>query len=408
MSTTIAPVSAAARFESLDALRGVAVLGILMMNVQAFLMHPNAYQYPPAHMDLSGANETVWFLSHVFFEMKFITIFSALFGAGIVLMVGEASDAPLGLHYRRMIWLLGFGLVHAYAFWYGDILVSYAAVGMVAVLFRAMPASKLILWGAFWIAVTGLLMLVFFGAFALSPETLDPVETGMAPSAEDLAHWVAAYQAGFWARLPGNAVFALFGELFSLTLLAGRLVGVMFVGMALFKTGFLTLQWRARAYAAGAAIGLGIGLPLVWFGGRHAVASQFALDEMWVHMATNYFGSLAVAFGYAALIMLVCKPGWLRLARLPFAAAGRMAFTNYLTQTLIMTFIAVGGIGLGYYGRVERIDQVKIVLAVWIVQLVVSTLWLRFFRFGPFEWAWRSLSYGRVQPFLRDDAERSG
>jgi uncharacterized protein len=73
-----------------------------------------------------------------------------------------------------------------------------------------------------------------------------------------------------------------------------------------------------------------------------------------------------------------------------------------------MTFIAVGGIGLGYYGRVERVDQVKIVLAVWIVQLVVSTLWLRVFRFGPFEWAWRSLSYGRVQPFLRDDAERSG
>ena len=194
---------------------------------------------------------------------------------------------------------------------------------------------------------------------------------------------------------------ALLGQLMSLTLFAGRLVGVMFLGMALYKLGFLTLRWSVRGYAIGAVAGLLVGLPPVWLAGSHALDAGFPLDEIWLHAGVNYAASLAVAFGYACLVMLACKAGALRLVRAPFAAAGRMAFTNYLTQTLVMTFLMVGGIGLGLFGQLERTEQVQLVVVVWIAQLVISMLWLSVFRYGPLEWAWRSLTYGRAMGVMK-------
>ena len=397
MSERPGPVTAKERYESLDVLRGVAVLGILMMNVQAFAMHPTAYQYPPAHLGLEGANGLAWLISHVFFELKFITIFSALFGAGVVLMTGEARGRTpsVRLHERRMIWLLLIGLVHAYVFWFGDVLVPYAVMGLIVVRFRHMVPARLIGWGVFWIVLSGVLMTGLFGAIALAPEGVEASEVGMATTPEALEEWTAAYQSGFAGRLGQNAMMALFGQLMSFTLFAGRLVGVMFLGMALFKLGFLTLRWSARGYAIGAVAGLLAGLPPVWLAGSHALEVGFPLDEIWLHAGVNYAASLAVAFGYACAVMMACKAGALAVLRAPFAAAGRMAFTNYLTQTLVMTFVMVGGIGLGLFGELERIEQVQLVVVVWVAQLVISTLWLSVFRYGPFEWAWRSLTYGR-------------
>jgi len=139
----------------------------------------------------------------------------------------------------------------------------------------------------------------------------------------------------------------------------------------------------------------------VAWGGQVAIAHDFSLDTMWIHTATNYGGSLLVSLGYAALINLACKAAWLKLIRAPFAAAGRMAFTNYLSQSIVMVFLTVGGIGLGLFGELERVQQAQLVVTVWIVQLIVSVLWLQVFRFGPFEWLWRSLSYGQLQPIMK-------
>jgi len=399
------PVTAAARFESLDALRGLAVLGILMVNVQAFTMVWEAYQYPPAHMDLTGANLSAWFVTHVFFELKFITIFSALFGAGVLLMAGDGDDQDrVRLHRRRMTWLLIFGLLHAYLLWFGDILTTYAVAGFIIVLFRRMSASKLIVWGGVWTLLSGILLVLAMSALALAPESMDAAELGMAPTPEALAERVATYQAGWLDSRPTNALGALIGQLSSMTLFAGRVIGVMFFGMALFKLGFFTAQWRARSYLISAVLGLGVGLPPIWLAASHAVETGFALDGLWIHTMANYVGSLFVSLGYASLVMLACKAPWLALVRKPFAAAGRMAFTNYLTQTLTMVFLTVGGIGLGLYGELERMQQVQIVLAIWVVQLIWSPIWLAFFRYGPFEWLWRSLTYGKLQPIGRQRA----
>ena len=389
------------RLSSIDTLRGIAVLGILFMNVQVFAMHGNAYQFPPAHMDLTGANATVWWTAFTFFELKFITIFSALFGAGIVLMLGDDKSLGTRQHYPRMLWLLLIGLIHAWVFWYGDILVTYALIGMLAVMARAMSVAKLLFWGFFAIILNGFVLVGLFGSFNLVPGEIDAVSMGMMPSPEDLAETVALYQGGFMERLPYNAGFAAIGEIAGLLLFGARTFGLMLIGMALFKSGFLAARWSGLVYLVCAVVGLGVGLPISAWAASAALADGFDLRHMWEHQGANYFASLLVSFGYASIVMLLSKINIFGIILYPFTAAGRMAFTNYLGQTLIMTYLFVGPPGLGWFGTVERVGQAQIVIAVWIGQLVFSMLWLSVFRFGPFEWLWRSLTYGKLQPILK-------
>mgnify|MGYP003627265954 CR=1 FL=1 len=387
------------RFESIDTLRGLAVLGILMMNVQGFAMVSQAYTWPPAHMDFSGANQSVWFFSHVFFAMKFMTIFSALFGAGIVLMLGEDKTSNLGVHYRRMAWLLVIGLIHAWIFWWGDILVPYAVMGMLVVLARRMSITGLMIFGSILVLLSGLIMAGLFSLLPMIPP--EELQLAFTPTPEMVSDMVAIYQQGFMARLPENAALTLQAEPMQVTLFAPRLAGVMLIGMALYKWGFLTLKWSMTSYLIAAVVALGIGIPVSWWAANHHLETGFAIDSLWMGETINYFISLAVAFGYGAVIMMLCKVGIFALLLKPLTAVGRMAFTNYLTHTLVMTFIFVGAPGLGLFGTIERVGQMQIVFAIWIAQLIISPIWLSWFRFGPMEWVWRSLTYWKFQPMLK-------
>lgn len=387
------------RLVSIDALRGIAVLGILMMNVQGFAMTPFAYDDPTMQMDLTGANLDVWAMAHTFFAFKFITIFSTLFGAGIILMAGDGDD--VGKHYPRMLWLLAIGAVHAYFLWWGDILVHYALLGMIAVKARRMAPLKLVIWGLVLISITALLMVGggYLGVMFATPESA-------AQEAEMIAGFqtgmTAAYQAGFVDRLPWNAGFALVGQLFSMIGLGPRTLGLMFIGMALFKSGFLSASWSHARYGILALITLPLGWWLCHELTTVMIAGEFETQAMADGNALTYIGSLTLSFGYASAVMLLSKIGLFSLIIKLFAATGRMAFTNYLSQTLIMSFIFVGAPGLGLFGTVERVDQAKLVLIVWAVQLIWSPIWLHFFRFGPLEWVWRSLTYGKAQPLLKE------
>jgi uncharacterized protein len=390
------------RLISIDALRGVAVLGILMMNVQAFAMIAQAYDNPLAHMDMTGANADVWATANTFFSVKFITIFSALFGAGIMLMVGEGEKT--GKHQTRMNWLLVIGLIHAHIFWWGDILVSYALFGMIAVRARNWSVRKLLIWAAGLITLVGLMLTGLFASFTLIPDGIDPVKLGMALGPEDLESLVATYQAGFVEHIGPNSAQALGGEIAGTLLFGGRVLGVMYIGMALFKTGFLSATWKSSHYLLIAVFALAIGLGLSGLSTQIALDTNFDLEHKWSEFAANYVGSLFAALGYAAVVMLICKAKVFGFIVNIFAATGRMAFTNYLTQTLIMTFIFVGSPGLGLFGTMERVEQAQLVMAVWVLQLVWSPIWLSMFRFGPFEWLWRSLTYGKLQPMSKPKA----
>ncbi len=388
------------RFISIDALRGIAVLGILMMNVQGFAMSPFAYDNPTMQMDLTGDNLSVWALAHTFFAFKFITIFSALFGAGIILMAGEGEDT--GRHYPRMVWLLVIGMIHAYLIWWGDILVTYALLGMLAVKARRMAPLPLVVWGLVLIAVSGLIMVggAYVGAM-LGGEGSAEQDAFMA---DMLANSTTAYQSGYLDRLPWNVGFALMGQIAGMIMLGARTLGLMFIGMALMKSGFLSASWSTARYAILSALFLVAGWYMNHMSTTTLIGGEFSPQATADGNAWSYPGSLVLAFGYASFVMLVSKIGVFSLIVKLFAATGRMAFTNYLTQSLIMTFIFVGMPGLGLFGTVERVDQAKLVLLVWALQLVWSPIWLHFFRFGPLEWVWRTLTYGKAQPLLKGQA----
>lgn len=390
----------AMRFESLDTLRGFAVLGILMVNVQYFgLLWPSTdFPYVQGNFD-QPVNQLAWWFTQTFFELKFITLFSAMFGAGICLMLGT-GEAAHKRHWRRMLWLLFFGLIHAYIFWYGDILVPYALAGMVVVTARRMTTGGLMALGLGLVAFTGLLMIGGAAIGALLGDTTTGAESmGFTP--ERVAELTALYQAGFIDRMPYNMATTLIFELIQLVMFSGRIAGMMLIGMAAFRAGFLTLGWSAKRYGWCAAICIPLGVALSGWQAWYVLANDFSTRVAWQAEAAQYVGSMFLAFGYASLIMLICQQVWLKPVTSVLAATGKMAFTNYLSQTLIMTFIFVGFPGLGLFGQVDRSVMVLMVVGVWVLQLAWSPFWLSRFRFGPMEWAWRSLTYGKAQPFRR-------
>jgi uncharacterized protein len=399
------PVTESERIVSLDVLRGFAVLGILVMNMGAFSMPAAAYFDPTAYGDLSGLNGWVWRLTHVFADLKFMAIFSMLFGAGIILMAERSESrgqSGAGLHYRRMVWLIVFGLLHAHLLWYGDILYWYGMCGLVVYLFRNVRPGWLIGWGALSMAVASILL--FSGGVTMPSWPVGMVEQIVAelkPPPEVTAAEVATYQGGWLQQMDARVPKAL--EMQTSTLLAWaawRVSGLMLLGMALFKLGLFSAKRSPKVYSTLIAVALLVGVPLIAYG----IKRNFAMDWdatyfFWFGLQFNYWASILVSLGWVSVVMLACQVNLTTLTR-PLAAVGRMAFTNYIMQTVICTTIFYGH-GLGLFGQVERAPQLGIVVAVWAMQLIVSPIWLRHFTFGPLEWLWRSLIYLERQPFRR-------
>ena len=201
-----APVRAGERIAAIDVLRGFAVLGILAMNVQSYSMVSAAYLNPAANDKLAGAGFSVWVLTHVFFDTKFMSIFSTLFGAGMALMAERAASrgaSATGVHYRRQFWLLLLGLAHAHLIWYGDILVPYALCGFLLYSLRGLKPRKLVIAGFAMTAVTPVFFLLAASSIPNMPaEARDGLERGWAPPAAEVEAEIATYQSGWLTQLP--------------------------------------------------------------------------------------------------------------------------------------------------------------------------------------------------------------
>lgn len=403
MTERAAPVHAQERIASIDVLRGFALLGILIMNIQSFAMVEAAYFDPSAHGDLSGINWWVWAISHAFADMKFMALFSMLFGAGIILAT-QSRDArglpSFAYHYRRNLWLLVFGMIHGYLIWYGDILVTYALAAFVLYWLRSLRALWLMVIGALLLSVPLVLNL----SLAYAPaDIVQEIATGFAYAPEQMRAEIAAYR-GSWAeqlaqRVPATA--AMQTEAIP-AFLIWRAGGLMLLGMGLFKLGILAGSRSARFYTSLALVSLCLGLPLVSLSVINLTAQGYdaMYSQVGMGLVYNYFGSIAMALAYIGLVMRLVQSGWLLGLQKRLAAVGRTAFTNYIMQSLICTFVFYG-VGLGLFGSVERWGQGVIVLAIWALQLGIAPLWLAKYRFGPLEWLWRSLTYMRLQPMLR-------
>jgi uncharacterized protein len=406
MAAIAAPVSQAERIDSLDVLRGFALLGILVMNIASFAMPFSAYFNPTAWGDITGANHWVWLFSHLLFDQKFMTLFSLLFGAGIVIFSERAAArgrSAAALHYRRTFWLLVIGAAHAYLLWYGDILVLYAMCALILYPLRRLSPK--------WLLPIGVVMLAVGSGFSLlagltlpqwPPEAVAEITEFWAPSAEKIQEEIAAYT-GPWSGQMAHRVKMSFSFHTGYFLKWGfwRAGGLMVLGMALFKLGVFSAKRSRRTYFTMLVAGAVVGLLLIHTGIYRNKEVHFDVRySFFLGAQFNYWGSLFLSAAYIGLLMLWCQRGaggWLKQR---LRAVGQMAFTNYLLHTLICITIFYGP-GLGLFAQVNRVGQISIVLAIWVAQLLYSPWWLKRFRFGPFEWLWRSLTYWRRQPFRR-------
>ncbi len=406
MNGSLNPTIGSDRIQSLDLLRGFALLGILIMNIQSFSMPGAAYLNPMNYGDMTGSNKWVWILGHVFADQKFMAIFSMLYGAGVILVTQNAEKKfgkSAGLHYRRTFWLLVIGLIHAHLIWYGDILVTYALCALFVYLFRNVRPSRLLTIGIGFISIHSLLYLLLgWSTPYRSEEASADAIAAWTPSLDSINANIEAITGSLSEQISYNSQEALMLETFVfLTYFMWRAGGLMLVGMALYKWGILTASKSKTFYLRGWILSWGIGLPIVIYGVIRNFAEDFSFEfSMFLGSQFNYWGSLFIAFGYICMIMLLAKSNSMLAFKSRLAAIGQMALTNYLSQSIICVLIFYG-VGFGLFGQIERTGQILITFAIWLVQFLWSKPWLSKYRFGPAEWLWRSLTYMKKQPFKR-------
>jgi uncharacterized protein len=397
-----APVASVERLESLDVLRGFALLGILAMNIRMMAAPFGAYLFPYTLWEFEGANRAAYLFTAVFFDLKMMGLFSMLFGVGVLFYAGKAGTAgapATGLWFRRMGWLLVIGLVHAYLIWNGDILVPYALCGLLVLWWvRNWPPRALLVGG---------LALLTIGALLNAGQTLmwdvmseaDRAEQleFMSPTPAQAEQQLAEMRAGYLEIVAGRAPMVALGQsIYFVMFFLWRCSGMMLVGMALFKWGFLTGERAPALYARVATVCLPTGLALSAYGFTALESVGFTMPARAVADSWNYVGAIFTSVGYASVLLYAAATGRFAAVRRRLAAVGQMAFTNYLSQSVITAVLFLGwGFGLA--------------VVIWAVQVVVSPLWLAHFRFGPAEWLWRSLTYWQLQPMGRPSpVERPG
>jgi len=404
--TIIKATSPEQRIISLDLLRGFAVLGILIMNIQSFSAIGAAYINPTAYGDLTGLNKWIWILSELFADSKFMSIFSMLFGVGIIIFTERAlkKGRRAGrLHYRRNFWLFLFGMVHAYLIWYGDILVAYSLCAFLAFVFRKLKPKTLLIYSVLFFIVP----IIFTVGSGLSieywpEETYNQNKQTWMPDAATIDTEMAAMR-GNWIeqmdiRIPGAIflqTFLFFWQTF------WRVMSMMLLGMVLYKWGVMSAEKSKSFYLKMGIISLSLGYLFTGTGIIQNFNHNWSMDySMFVGSMFNYTGSIGVALGYIALVMFFVKSTFGRGLKYMLISVGRMAFTNYILMSIICTFIFYGH-GFGLFGKIERTGQILIVLTVWIIILVISHSWLKKFQYGPLEWLWRVLTYWQKQPMKK-------
>ncbi len=476
------PTEATERLLVLDLLRGFALLGILLMNILIFAWPDGAYSNPNffyysldsigdvlkepektrdkkpwgahqvfPHGELKTAavggywDQGEWVLAALFFENKMRTLFSMLFGAGVVLMnrhTNTKKGSPFWLHFRRMFWLLVIGACHGYFLWVADILFCYAAIGFLLYPFLRLSAG--------WLLGAGVVFFLLpLGIFASVPALADWVKERGAEVAQmakdatkeggkieiDSVHGGESYQAvmnamflkGFeeldhmrrekqqpekvtrtirevnrmgYAEWFLGRVKDIFWMQVGYLLLGFLLMGwPMLLGMGLMKLGFFEGAWTVRSYAIVALVGYGIGIPLDWNAIMVYLGPLKDLKaQMQVILPLNCFAMLGITLANASALVWLYKTKRIDWIAKNLQAVGRMALTNYLSDTVICSILFSGALGL--YGVIPRMGLLGIVLLIWSLHLVLSPIWLRYFGFGPMEWLWRSLTYWRLQPIL--------
>ena len=416
------PAAPSERIEAIDTIRGVALLGILIINILAFGLPFRAVFDPTVDGSTAGVDFAAYLTMGFVFEGAMRALFSMLFGAGIAM--AAASGKGAAIHYRRQLLLLCFGLIDAFVLlWTGDILVPYALAGMVLFFVRNWRARHLFAAAGVVFAYLALCYGFFFLTLTVVPDRADAVQArldaGQAISADDRAMLDAwrdlevnveptprllererlKFQGSYRESFVANAGEVADLYAFALpTFFIWDALACMLLGMALFKVGFLTGRRSRRCYLATAVLGLGVGLAVNGFEMAMKIATDYAPE--WVSggsVPTNDLGRVCMALGFVSVVMIASARGYLAKLRRGLAAVGRMALTNYILQSIFGIAI-FHDMGFGLWNELARHELYYVVFGQWVVMIAFSVWWLGRFRFGPLEWLWRSLTYGRRQP----------
>jgi uncharacterized protein len=405
----LTPVTVAERIETLDVLRGFALLGILAVNMTLFSWP--VYDVIVAGKDWTAPGDAVadWIVRFLA-EGKFYLLFSFLFGMGMAIQMERAEvrgAAFAGRFSRRLLVLLAIGLTHAFVLWEGDILVSYAVCGFLLLAFRKCKPKTLLVWAVVFLLIPVALYTLFWAMItvgSLIPEGAKAIEKEFAQAGqyysqmadENLRVFAHGSVAEIFAQRARNVLFLWqYTWFYAPNFFAMFLVGLYAGKRRLFheveaNPGFFrrVLVW-----------GLCLGVPgnLIYTAGFE-LADPSRMNFVWVvAIGAHGIGGPALCFAYAAAITLLLRRGNWEPRLHPLASAGRMALSNYLLQSLVCTTLFYS-YGLGWYGSVGRAAGLVLVVIIYAAQIPLSVWWLKHFRFGPAEWVWRSLTYGKRQP----------
>ena len=412
------PTTPSQRIESIDVLRGWVVLGILTINIIFFGLPYVVGENPTLMGTYEGLDVFAFICSQVVFEGAQRTIFSMLFGAGVLLFIerltaDERSTRIGGLYYRRMIGLMVFGLIDMYLLlWFGDIIFLYGFVGLFLYFFRNVSTKTLLTLSGILLVLSTLMFggLQAFKTFMLEPgiETaLEKVERGEELDSLEIEYLdiyrefidvedeveleIEAKQQGYISAYPYIVDMINLAQWVAIpTYSFWDVALMMMIGMALYRLRVFDASRTVRTYSLMALMGFGVGVSINAYEVYTTISQNYSVSSQvqW----TYHLGRLAMAVGYIGAIMLVCKLGVLPKVRSCLAAVGRMALTNYLVQSILaLVFFIL----LGSFGKLRFHELYYVVFVIWALQLIYSPLWLKRFRYGPAEYLWRRWTYGR-------------
>jgi uncharacterized protein len=430
-TTTIRPTLSTERIPALDVLRGVAVLGILLLNIVGFGLVSQAYHDPAVQGGASGMDLWTWIMTSMLFEGAMRALFSMLFGAGMVLLSLRMEAQGLGIeaadvYYRRSSLLVLFGIVHAYfILWVGDVLFAYGLFGLFLFPLRKLSPAKLIALAAI-LTCFGTVFKVyqyhkqsrnhdlylqasqFPENASLTPElqharvAWESSVSRSKPDDEEIQAEIEKMHQGYIPLVLALApVNRMRQSISNYTYNPWDVLPMMLLGIALYKLGVITAGLRLRSYLIIAASGYAIGLLVNYNEVTTLVNNNFSALSLTKASMTYHVGRIGMAIGHIGLIMIICKLPILGFLKRGLAAVGKMALTNYVLDSVICVFIFTG-VGLALFGMLQRHDLYYVVAAMWTVKIIGSIIWLRYFRFGPLEWFLRSLAYLQWQPIRRN------
>lgn len=432
-----APVTGEERITILDSLRGIAILGILLMNIPGFGM-PEVQTSNPSLYNESGYNYKVWFIVDLALSGTQRAFFSMLYGAGIVLFISRLEKRMSGVEpalyfFRRQLWLLAFGLFNAFVLlWFWDILYGYAIYGLlVFVFYRASVKKLLILACVSFILMLGRENVDHFRnkSIVTKGEAIAKIDTSKTTLSMQQKERLEEYKElkekssreaklksaekelrsinGSYAELyKTQSDKSVHVELYYTYFLIWDVLLMMFLGMAFFKSGILLGKGSYQLYWILFVIGTSLGLLLSWSIIQAKISNGFSDYEIAKNVSFQYYEAarLCRTMGFFGLLMLMYKYGFFKWFFALFRPVGQMAFTNYLAQSLI-GMIFFYGIGFGNFGKLERYELYIYTGVIWLVEIIWSHLWLRYYRYGPLEWIWRMLTYGKYLPLQKSDSK---